>query len=495
MAGRVLLINPARHFIANQNGLGYLTPLGLVCIGGPLIDAGFAVRLIDHDAYGWSYQRLIQEVGKFNPDYVLLGHSGSTASHKTALKTIHEIKSACQNIKVIYGGVYPTYADQSIMRECDEVDFIVRGEGEQTIIGLIRTLENNGELKYVDGVTWRDGDRIISNRPRTPIKNLDEYRPGWELLDWPLYEMFGFERAAGLQFSRGCTLTCSYCGQWMFWKKWRHRSPENIVEQLRILSRDNGVKLVWFADENFSADRETVKRLLELIVEAGLNLSLNINMTAADVVRDADILPLYKSAGIDYIVMGVESLKDNVIVDIRKNNPFEVSKEAVRLLRENNIISLTNIIYGLEEEGWETLWEKFMGLLELDSDILNAMYLTPHFWTMQGKTVKPSDVIQSDLDKWSYRNQVIATPNLHSIELFAGIKLTEAFYHLRPKAIMRLLFGRDKRYLKIMRSSMRVGIKVILAESFEFIFKTQFSPRGSMKQLPGPQTHLPVLKS
>ena len=92
----------------------------------------------------------------------------------------------------------------------------------------------------------------------------------------------------------------------MFWKKWRHRTPENIVEQLKILVNQYGVKLVWFADENFAADRDLTKRILDLIIEAKLNLSMNVNMTAADVVRDADILHLYKSAGIDYIVMGIE---------------------------------------------------------------------------------------------------------------------------------------------------------------------------------------------
>lgn len=494
MSGRVLLVNPARHFIANQNGLGYLTPLGLVCIGGPLIDAGYAVKLIDHDAYGWSFKKLIEEVGKFQADYVLLGHSGSTASHKVAIKTIHEIKTAYPQIKIIYGGVYPSYADQSILRECSDVDFIVRGEGEQTIVELIQKLENNTSLEKVDGITWRNGHQIIANRSRAPIQNLDAYRLGWELLDWSLYQMFGFQRAAGLQFSRGCPLTCSYCGQWMFWKKWRHRSPENIVENLKILSQQYSVDYVWFADENFSADKETVKRLLELIIESKLNLSLNINMTAADVVRDADIIPLYKAAGIDYIVMGVESLKDNVIVNIRKNNPFEISKEAVRLLRRNNILSLTNIIYGLEEESWETIREKFKGLLELDSDILNAMYLTPHFWTAQGKTVKPTDVIQSDLNKWSYRNQVIATPKLKPFELFLGVKLTEALFHIRPKALKRLFFERDKRYLKIMRSSMLVGMRVIFAEIFEFIFQTKFIPQGSLEKLPGLETHIPLLK-
>jgi anaerobic magnesium-protoporphyrin IX monomethyl ester cyclase len=490
MSGRIVLLNPARHFIANEHGLGYLIPLGLVCIGGPLIDAGYSVKLIDHDLYGWTYERLIKEIADFKADYILLGHSGSTAAHKTALKTIRAIHQELPYIRVVYGGVYPSYADRVVMGECKEIDAVVRGEGEQTIVGLIRTWEQTDNLSYVDGVTWRNGDEIIVNRSRTPIKDLDEYRPGWELVDWSRYSMFGFENAAGLQFSRGCTLTCTYCGQWMFWKKWRHRSPENVLEQLKILSNQYGVKIVWFADENFAAERDVAKRILELIVEADLGLSLNLNMTAADVVRDADLIPLYKRAGVDYIVMGIETLKDEVVTSIRKNNPFETSKEAVRLLRENNIISLTNIIYGLEEESWKTILEKFKGLLELDSDILNAMYLTPHFWTAQGKATEPYDIIQTDQDKWSYRNQVLATRHLLPIGLFLGVKLTEILFHLRPKALKRLLFATDKRYVQIMRHSMWVGIKVILAETFEFFFQTKFYAQGSMKYLHGASANL-----
>jgi anaerobic magnesium-protoporphyrin IX monomethyl ester cyclase len=493
MSGKIVLLNPARHFIANEHGLGYLIPLGLICIGGPLIDAGFTVKLIDHDLYGWSYQRLIKEVSDFNADYILLGHSGSTAAHKTAIKTIRAIHKELPHVRIIYGGVYPSYADKVVMAECEEIDAIVRGEGEQTIVGLIRTWEKTNDLGYVDGVTWRDGEKIIANRSRTPIKDLDEYRPGWELVDWPRYSMFGFKNAAGLQFSRGCTLTCTYCGQWMFWKKWRHRSPENIVEQLKILANQYNVKIVWFADENFAADRDIAKQILELIVEANLGLSLNLNMTAADVVRDADLIPLYKRAGVDYIVMGIETLNDEVVTSIRKNNPFEISREAVRLLRENNIVSLTNIIYGLEEESWITILEKFKGLLKLDSDILNAMYLTPHFWTAQGKATQPYDVIQTDLDKWSYRNQVLATRYLQPLGLFLGVKLTEVLFHLRPKALKRLLIGKDRHYLQIMRHSMWVGIKVILAEIFEFFFQTHFSPQGSMKVLHGDNASLSMI--
>jgi anaerobic magnesium-protoporphyrin IX monomethyl ester cyclase len=118
----------------------------------------------------------------------------------------------------------------------------------------------------------------------------------------------------------------------------------------------------------------------------------------------------------------------------------------------------------------------------------------PHFWTAQGRSVKPSDIIQSDLDKWSYRNQVVATPYLKPFELFLGVKLTEALFHLRPGALRRILFSRDKRYRQIMISSMWAGIRVILAEVFEFLFQTKFSPQGSMKKLPGLEAHVPILK-
>src|SRR5262249_20288370 len=197
--------------------------------------------------------------------------------------------------------------------------------------------------------------------------------------------LFGVGRSAGIQLSRGCPLSCTYCGQWMFWRRWRHRSPANFVAQLRTLAERYGVKIVWLADENFAADRAVVRDVLERLVAADLGLSLNVNMTAADVVRDADRLSLYKAAGVDYVVMGVEAVDDAVVASVRKNNPFAVSKAAVAALRRNGIVSLVNIIYGLEDERPATLWRKFRGVLELDPDVFNAVYLTPHHWTPVGR--------------------------------------------------------------------------------------------------------------
>ena len=152
-----------------------------------------------------------------------------------------------------------------------------------------------------------------------------------------------------------------------------------------------------------------------------------------------------------------------------------ISKEAVRLLRQNNILSLTNIIYGLEQESWRTIREKFINLLELDSDILNACYITPHSWTADGKRTIPADIIQSDQSKWTYRNQIVATPSLSPLTLFAGVKLTEALFHLRPAGLARLFFGADARVRKILRASFTAGIRVVAAEIVEFLIDTHFA--------------------
>ena len=245
------------------------------------------------------------------------------------------------------------------------------------------------------------------------------------------------------------------------------------------------MRIVWLADENFAADRAATVETLERLAAADLGLSLNINMTAADVVRDAELLPLYKAAGVDYVVMGVEALDDAVVEAVRKNNPFAISQAAVRALRRNRIISLVNLIYGLEEETVATLVARLGRLFALDADILNAVYLTPHHWTAAGRATDPRDVIQPDLGKWTYRNQVLATNQLAPWQLFALVKMTEALYHLRPSALLRLICGGDRRVRRILRSSLAAGVRVVAAEVAEFLFATRFVPRGTLDHLSG----------
>lgn len=258
-----------------------------------------------------------------------------------------------------------------------------------------------------------------------------------------------------------------------------------------MLVNKYGVRIVWLADENFAADRDAAKQALTAIAGRNLGLSLNLNMTAADVVRDADLLPLYKQAGVDNIVMGVEALDDNTVARVNKNNPFATSKKAVQLLRKHGIVSLVNIIYGLEDETPNSLLRTFQRVFELDADVLNAVYLTPHFWTKTGRQIKPEQIIQPDQSRWTYRNQVIDTPHLSPWQLFFSIKLTEALFHLRPKALWRMIAGGDRRYRKVLRAYLTTGTRVVIAETAEFLLKSRFVRDGNRDRIPAGQTPQP----
>jgi len=482
---KIVLLTPRRQFIANRSGLGYQIPLGLVLLGGPLLDAGHRVWLIDNDVRGWDDATLVAELARLAPDCVLLGHTGSTAAHPVAIQTARALRDYFPYLKIVYGGVYPTYAAQSVLAENSAVDVIVCGEGEVTTLNLMRVLEQGGDLATVAGIAWRNGARVKLNPARPPITCLDEYRPGWELVTWEDYQLFGFGRAAGMQFSRGCPLDCAYCGQWAFWRKWRHRSPANVAQELTQLRHRYDVRIVWFADENFGADPAVAQALLQQLVERNLGLSLNVNLTAADVARDTSLMPLYKRAGVDNVVMGIEAFDDAVLASVRKNNPVQVSTQAVQALRANHIVSLVNVIYGLAHESPATLWRTLTELLALDPDVVNAVYLTPHFWTPLGKAARASDIIQPDQARWTYRNQVIHTPELSPTQLFLGVKLTEGLFHTRPRALWRMAFDSDARFRQILREYFLVGARVVLAELAEFMWDTAWVQPHQLVEVPG----------
>ena len=92
------------------------------------------------------------------------------------------------------------------------------------------------------------------------------------------------------------------------------------------------------------------------------------------------------------------------------------------------------------------------------------------------------------MSRWTYRNQVIAIPRLAPWLLFAGVKLTEGLFHLRPRALKRLFWGSDIRVRRILRSSLAVGVRVVLAEVAQFLFATEFSPRGALDRIPVPRS-------
>jgi anaerobic magnesium-protoporphyrin IX monomethyl ester cyclase len=483
----ITLINPPHTAIGSRMPREHLTPLGLLSVGGPLIDAGFNVKLVDAEFGPMPLAQIVGTAQALSPDVVMIGHSGSSTAHPTVIELSRLLKLAMPHLLVVYGGVHPTYHWDEILQECPHIDVIVRGEGEQTALSLMLEWAGERQLSRVKGLAFRLDGKVTSTPPAEMIRSLDDYRVGWELIDHSRYSYWGGKRAVVVQFSRGCPYLCSYCGQRGFWTQWRHRDPVKFAKELARLYREHGVELINFADELPTGSRKAWKAFLEALISENVPLLLVGSTRTSDIVRDRDILHLYKQAGVIRFLLGIESYDDDTLLAIRKGATTTEDQRAIELMRQHGIVSLATYVIGFKEESDRDYLKSFRHLLKYDPDQVQLLYATPHRWTPFYESVEERKVLLPDLRRWDYKHQVLDARGVPPWRVFLWFKSIEVLMQSRPKVILRLLFHRDPEYRHSMRWYTRIGRRVWFHEVFEFIFKTRhFEFPMTLREFLGP---------
>jgi anaerobic magnesium-protoporphyrin IX monomethyl ester cyclase len=483
---KILLLNPPHPAIGSRIPREHLPPLGLLSVGGPLLDAGHQVKLVDAEFGPMTVKQVVSEAQDYNPDAVLLGHSGSTSGHPSAMRFLRAIRNALPDAWTIYGGVFPTYHWDQILESEASIDFVVRGEGEETIVRLVTALEREQPLKNVAGIVFREntapglrraigqsrfpGGKVLVAPPAPLIRDLDTCRIGWELIGHRRYTYYGKRRAVVAQFSRGCPHHCHYCGQHGFWRAWRHRDPAKFAAELARLHREQGVELINLADENPTADRSAWKAFLEALISENVPLILIGTTRATDIVRDADILHLYRRAGVARFLLGLESTDDKTLQAIHKGSTKAIDREAIRLLRKHGIISMAAWVAGFAQEQDADYWRTLRQLLEYDPDQIQALYATPHSWTPFALQEAKHRVVQTDLSRWDYKHQVLESTHVPNWRVLVWVKLIETVCQLRPKSILRLLAHPDPLVRAGMRWYSNIGRRVWCYEIWQWLF-------------------------
>ncbi|WP_284618690.1 magnesium-protoporphyrin IX monomethyl ester anaerobic oxidative cyclase [Aquabacterium humicola] len=492
---RVLLINPPHTAIGSRIPREHLPPLGLLAVGGPLIDAGFVVELLDAELpppgsaghAAMPLGRIVREARRRRPDIVMLGHSGSSSAHATVLALAALLKLALPRLLVVYGGVHPTYHFDQILREAPQIDIVVRGEGEATAPALVRALADGRPLDAVRGIAFRRDGELIATPAAEMIADLDAHRIGWELIDHARYSYWGGKRAVVVQFARGCPYLCNYCGQRGFWTRWRHRDPVKLAKELARLHREHGVELVNFADELPTGSRKAWRAFLEALIAEHVPLLLVGSTRAGDIVRDADILHLYRRAGVIRFLLGIESVDEPTLKAIRKGATPSEDMQAIRLLRQHGIVSMATCMIGFNEERDADYWRTLRSLWRYDPDQVQLLFATPHRWTPFYDTVIERRVIQPDTRRWDYKHQVLEAPgSVPPWRVFMWSKAIELAMQLRPKALMRLVSG-DADFRHAMHWYTRMGRRVWFHEVAQFLFDTRLLKNGpTLREFLGP---------
>ena len=475
---KILLLNPPNRAIGSRVPKEKLPPLGLLYLGGSLIDVGYTqIELLNADYSNMSDANILKKVEVYMPDVVLIGHSGSTSSHPIAIRICYQIKDIFPDVKIIYGGVYPSYHGYEILREESCIDFIVKGEGEAVIRELIGAIERE-EYDEVKGIVYRKDSQIVTTQTAETIKDLDKYRVGWELINIADYSYWGEKRAVVVQFSRGCPHKCSYCGQREFWETWRHRDPVKFAKELARLHREEGVEVFNFADENPTTKKQVWKLFLETLIAENIEVTLVGSTRTDDIVRDEDILHLYKKAGFERFLLGIENYDESTIEKIKKGTTIQIDQKAIQLLRKNGILSMATYVFGFEEETLSDYWGGLKKIVSYDPDQIQTLYATPHRWTSYFHEVKHRDIIQPNLQKWDYKHQVMKVNKVSPLALFCSIKFMELVLQLRPRAIKRYLFYPDPKIRHAIHWYYKMGRKVWFHEVYNFFFDDNRLKKG-----------------
>ncbi len=306
---KILLLNPK---IKSWSPNPYV-PLGLTYIAAVVEQAGYGVEVCDLNIQRLSKENLRQKVNGAD----IIGITGMITEYDEIITLVNTVRHANSGAKIILGGPLATSLPEKLLNESPS-DFVVLGEGEKTIIRLLSAIKLGESVAGIKGIAYRDGGRIIIGEPAESITDLDTVPfPARHLLDMKRYlgnyfESFGIKlngfgkiKSTNLISSRGCPYSCTFCFKEMWGNKWRARSPENILTEMKLLNTEYGVNGFFFTDDTFVLDNKRVFRLCQLLKESGLNVAWYCN--ARINLMTKEMLQAMYEAGCRGIAYGLES--------------------------------------------------------------------------------------------------------------------------------------------------------------------------------------------
>jgi radical SAM superfamily enzyme YgiQ (UPF0313 family) len=377
---RIALISPKWNKKAND-----YPPLGLGYLAAVLEHDHHQVQILDFSLDPQSsLDSDVQQVVAFDPH--LVGITAMTSVYHNALETATLLK-AYLGRPIVLGGPHATMCPERILAEAPVIDYVVRGEGEATIVELIEALGGDRDLGSVNGLTYRrrgevspssGRGEIVSNPDRELIADLDALPfPARHLFEPKRYGLRSPEGhpMATILSSRGCPYNCSYCFKGIVGRTYRQRSPENIIAELRHIIAEYGIRIFYFIDDLFTID----SRRLQAITEGLITQKLDIRWQCLGRVDrvSGEILRKMYAAGCRRIHYGIESGNQEILQRINKGIKLEQVRDAVRWTKQAGIQAKGYFMLGLPGDTEETMQQTIDLAVELDLDEAMFSLTTP----------------------------------------------------------------------------------------------------------------------
>lgn len=333
-------------------------PLGLLYIASNLRDTRRDdIRVIDAFCADMTPEQLVEALKGEKPD--LVGMNCSTHTFLEAMRTMEMIHQDLPDAKILLGGYHATFATEHILRDYRFIDYIIRGEAENALVRLLDHIDKGEEPSDVEGVSYLKGESLVSNPislvadldslPFPDRKMLTNIKYGYSHQGIPLT----FGKFSTICSSRGCPFKCSYCSCAAFsLRKWRPRSPENVVEELESMYAE-GYESCVFVDDNFTHNPQRALRITELIRQRHIKMKFYCEGRVDS--ASADLMKAMKKAGFNVIYFGAESASQPTLEYYNKHITPEKTRNAIKNAKQAGMLVVTSYIVGAPVESREDI--------------------------------------------------------------------------------------------------------------------------------------------
>lgn len=395
---KTLLIRPPAVTFEEFPALIVNEPLGLLYLAGYLKKNKKAVAVIDACAdgakfqvgdfcgVGMPYETLSQKIRDYSPDLV-----GISCMFTQYLKGVHDVAGIVKDISkgtlVVCGGVAAS-ASFAALLEDPNIDLVVKGEGEETLLDIVERTEKGLDLKGVCGTVLKVEGKISINAPREFIKNLDELAfPARELLDMSKYYDDPYSAHNCMRYprlsmvtSRGCPFKCVFCSIHSVWEhRYRARSAENVCDEIELLRRAYGVKEIIFYDDNLTVDKKRINDICLEIKKRKIDIKWSTPNGVAIWTLDENTLMNMKQAGCYKIAFGLESAAANTLKFIHKEFlDFNRARELIRFSNKVGLWTMASFIIGFPYETKDDVMETLAHAIDSDVDSASFYSATPY---------------------------------------------------------------------------------------------------------------------
>jgi len=366
------------------------------------------IEVVDCQAMALDWKGLEKRIESFNPDIVASSGFATCNAYVTA-RTLETAKKLKPDVLTVTGGQHFTVMAQESLEAYPEIDVIVRGEGEETLLELVKAVKEKTNFSRIKGISFRHGQEIRHNPSRPLMENLDELPfPGYHFVEDYVHR-YHFTMMAGrkarygmIEASRGCPHRCTFCSQWKHWQgTWRHKSMKRVAEEIEFLYKNYESKLLWLTDDNFGLGKQ-MNDLCDELIKRGFSDEITCFMQARcdDIVKNQNLLPKMSKAGINWLLLGVESHSKTTLDSFHKGTKPEDAKTAIKLLKQNGIFSQATCIIGERKDSAESITDLKEFVSSLDPDIAIFMILTPFPGTELYEEAKRNGWIED----WNWAN-------------------------------------------------------------------------------------------